>query len=61
MFNVSNAPPVRPGYTRRVIQCGGLPNRTGGALVRGIGVGGAPGGHLDEACARAGLDAIRAE
>lgn len=36
---------------------GGLPIRAGDALVGGIGVGGAPGGHLDEACARAGLDA----
>lgn len=46
---------------RMVIQGGGLPIRIGGALVGGIGVGGAPGGHLDEACARAGLDAIGAE
>lgn len=37
---------------------GGLPIRAGDALVGGIGVGGAPGGHLDEACARAGLEAI---
>jgi len=44
-----------------VIQGGGLPIRIGGALVGGIGVGGAPGGHLDEACARAGLDVIGAE
>lgn len=47
--------------SRMVIQGGGLPVRIGGALVGGIGVGGAPGGHLDEACARAGLDAIGAE
>lgn len=46
---------------RMVIQAGGLPIRIGGALVGGIGVGGAPGGHLDEACARAGLDTIGAE
>ncbi|WP_371170937.1 GlcG/HbpS family heme-binding protein [Aliiroseovarius sp. 2305UL8-7] len=46
---------------RLVIQGGGLPIKIGGALVGGIGVGGAPGGHLDEACARAGLDAINAE
>jgi len=46
---------------RMVIQGGGLPIRIGGALVGGIGVGGAPGGHLDEACARVGLDAIGAE
>ncbi len=46
---------------RMVIQGGGLPIKIGGALVGGIGVGGAPGGHLDAACARAGLDAIGAE
>jgi uncharacterized protein GlcG (DUF336 family) len=34
---------------------GGLPIRIGDSVVGGIGVGGAPGGHLDEACAQAGL------
>lgn len=46
---------------RLVIQAGGLPIRIGGALVGGIGVGGAPSGDVDAACARAGLDAIGAE
>ena len=46
---------------RLVIQAGGLPVKIGGALVAGIGVGGAPSGDADEACARAGLDAIGAE
>jgi len=32
----------------------------GGEVVGGIGVGGAPGAHLDDACAQAGLDAIGA-
>lgn len=40
---------------------GGLPVAFEGEVVGGIGVGGAPGGHLDEACARTGLDAIGAE
>jgi uncharacterized protein GlcG (DUF336 family) len=40
---------------------GGLPIRFGDEIVGGIGVGGAPGGHLDEACARAGLEAIGAQ
>jgi uncharacterized protein GlcG (DUF336 family) len=39
---------------------GGLPIETGGEVVGGIGVGGAPGAHLDDACAQAGLDAIGA-
>lgn len=46
---------------RLVILGGGLPIKIGGALVGGIGVGGAPGGHLDEACAKAGLAAIGAQ
>lgn len=46
---------------RMVIQAGGLPIRIGGALVGGIGVGGAPSGDIDAACARAGLDEIGAE
>lgn len=44
-----------------LILAGGLPIRIAGEFVGGIGVGGAPGGHLDERCARAGLTAIEAE
>ena len=43
---------------RIVILGGGLPIKITGNLVGGIGVGGAPGGHLDEACAKAGIEAI---
>lgn len=39
---------------------GGLPIEIGGEVVGGIGVGGAPGAHLDDACGQAGLDAIGA-
>lgn len=39
---------------------GGLPVEIGGEVVGGIGVGGAPGAHLDDACAQAGLDAVGA-
>jgi uncharacterized protein GlcG (DUF336 family) len=39
---------------------GGLPIEIGGEVVGGIGVGGAPGGHLDEACAMVGLESIGA-
>ncbi|MGQ0665689.1 MAG: GlcG/HbpS family heme-binding protein [Nitrospiraceae bacterium] len=39
---------------------GGLPIELGGEVVGGIGVGGAPGAHLDDACAQDGLDAIGA-
>lgn len=39
---------------------GGLPIEFGGEVIGGIGVGGAPGTHLDDACAQEGLDAIGA-
>ena len=52
---------LRDMDSRRVIQAGGLPIRVGGALVGGVGVGGAPSGDIDATCARAGLDAIGAD
>jgi uncharacterized protein GlcG (DUF336 family) len=52
---------LRDMDARLVIQAGGLPIKIGGALVGGIGVGGAPSGDVDSACARKGLDAISAE
>lgn len=39
---------------------GGLPIEISGEIVGGIGVSGAPGTHLDDACAQDGLDAIGA-
>lgn len=47
---------MRPGV---VAVGGGLMIEGGGALLGGIGVSGAPGGKEDEACAAAGLAAIR--
>jgi uncharacterized protein GlcG (DUF336 family) len=44
---------------RVAMLAGGLMIETGGTLLGGIGVSGAPGGDKDEECARAGLDAIR--
>ncbi len=38
---------------------GGLPIKINGEVVGGIGVGGAPGTHPDEACAEAGLKIIQ--
>jgi uncharacterized protein GlcG (DUF336 family) len=43
-----------------LLLAGGLPIKIGNDFVGGIGVGGAPGGHLDAACAQAGLDSIGA-
>lgn len=39
---------------------GGLPIKADDEVIGGIGVGGAPGGNLDEACAAAGIEAIKA-
>jgi uncharacterized protein GlcG (DUF336 family) len=44
---------------RIAMLAGALPIESGGTLLGGIGVSGAPGGDKDEACAEAGLDAIR--
>ncbi len=38
---------------------GGLPIRAGNEVVGAIGVAGAPAGHLDDACAQAGIDKIK--
>jgi uncharacterized protein GlcG (DUF336 family) len=38
---------------------GGMGVEAGGSLVGGVGVSGAPGGDADEACARAGIEAVR--
>jgi len=46
---------------RMVILGGGLPIKIDGALVGGIGVGGAPSGDIDAACALAGVDALGGE
>ena len=51
-----------PGLARLphvAMLAGGLVVEAGGTLLGGIGVSGAPGGDKDEACAKAGLDAIR--
>ncbi|WP_439363728.1 GlcG/HbpS family heme-binding protein [Bradyrhizobium sp. DASA03005] len=42
-----------------VIIGGGLIVEAGGSVVGAVGVSGAPGGDADEACAKAGIEAIR--
>ena len=49
---------LRDMNDRILILGGGLPIELEGEVVGGIGVGGAPGGHLDEACAAAGLASL---
>ena len=42
-----------------VVLGGGLMIEAGGSLVGAVGVSGAPGGDADEACAKAGIEAVR--
>jgi uncharacterized protein GlcG (DUF336 family) len=42
-----------------MFQAGGLPIEAAGNIVGAVGVSGAATGEQDEACARAGLDAVR--
>ena len=44
-----------------VISAGGLPINIGGTILGGVGVSGAPSGVTDEKCAKAGVDAVRAD
>jgi len=52
------AAPIRH-FSRVTVMGGGIPIEGGGSLLGAIAVSGAPGGEADDACARAGLDAIR--
>ncbi len=40
---------------------GGLPIKAGDAVIGALGIGGAPGGHLDEACGEAALEKVSAK
>jgi uncharacterized protein GlcG (DUF336 family) len=44
-----------------VVIAGGLVVEASGSLVGAIGVSGAPGGDANEACAKAGMDAIQSK
>ena len=45
-----------PGY---LLLGGGVPVKVGNEVIGAIGIGGAPGGHLDEQCALAALDKVK--
>ncbi len=45
-----------PGY---LLLGGGVPVRVGNEVIGAVGIGGAPGGHLDEQCAMAALDKVK--
>ena len=44
-----------PGF---LLLAGGLPVKEGDEVIGAVGIGGAPGGHLDEVCAQAAIDAL---
>jgi uncharacterized protein GlcG (DUF336 family) len=54
------AAPIRH-FSRVVVMGGGVPIEAGGSLLGAIAVSGAPGGEADDACARIGVEAIRAD
>lgn len=45
-----------PGF---LLLGGGVPVKVGNEVIGAIGIGGAPGGHLDEQCALAALDKVK--
>ena len=45
-----------PGF---LILGGGVPIKVGNEVIGGVGVGGAPGGHLDEKCAMDALEKVK--
>ena len=45
-----------PGY---LLLGGGVPVKVGNDVIGAVGIGGAPGGHLDEQCALAALDKVK--
>jgi uncharacterized protein GlcG (DUF336 family) len=64
LFTVSQPGMMQAGIRNlpgAVIIAGGLVVESGGSLVGAIGVSGAPGGDADEACAKAGIEAIQAK
>ncbi|MDO9103220.1 MAG: heme-binding protein [Candidatus Nitrotoga sp.] len=42
-----------------IVLGGGVPVQVEGETIGAIGIGGAPGGHLDEQCAEAGITKIK--
>jgi uncharacterized protein GlcG (DUF336 family) len=47
-----------PGF---LLLGGGVPVRVGNEVIGAVGVGGAPGGHLDEQCAVAALEKVKGQ
>ncbi|MEO5772207.1 MAG: heme-binding protein, partial [Burkholderiaceae bacterium] len=45
-----------PGF---LLLGGGMPVKVGNEVIGAVGVGGAPGGHLDDQCVAAALEAVK--
>jgi uncharacterized protein GlcG (DUF336 family) len=45
-----------PGF---LLLGGGVPVKVGNEVIGAVGIGGAPGGHLDDQCATAALDKVK--
>ena len=63
-FARATADPANAGprqFERVVAVGGGVPIEAGGSMLGALGVSGGPGGEADDRCARAGLEAIRAD
>lgn len=59
--NIADKPALfglREMHPDLLILGGGMPIKVADQLIGGIGIGGAPGGHLDQACAEAALAAV---
>jgi uncharacterized protein GlcG (DUF336 family) len=57
----ANGPSPLASLPGMLMAAGGIAIKTGTEVIGAIGVGGAPGGNFDEACAKAGLDKIRGQ
>ena len=59
LIKEGNITPALQRAPRVLMAAGGVVIEAAGSIVGGVGVAGAPGGDKDEACARAGLEAVR--
>ncbi|MGC3964557.1 MAG: heme-binding protein [Rhodocyclaceae bacterium] len=59
--NVQKTPAAQylPNIEGFLVVAGGVPIKSGNDVIGAVGVGGAPGGHLDEQCAAAALDKVK--
>jgi uncharacterized protein GlcG (DUF336 family) len=62
LARVDGAPTERHRRDRGFLTLGGgVPIKVGDEVIGAVGVGGAPGGHLDEACAVAAIKQVEAK